>query len=671
MPQRIITLDCETYYDEEYSLSKMTPANYILDSRFEMILLAVKEGNNAAYMVDGPDVPEFFRSVNPAEVTSITFNSLFDNCIFSWRYGWVPAMMLDVMGMARALRGHLLPSASLRAVSEHLKTGTKGHEIENVKGMHRADILASGRWRNYCDYAMQDVELTQANFWKLLPDFPSSERRVMDRVLRAAVEPAFRIDIDMLRAHLEDLKADKIRMLRLAAGAKEEDLDAGGFEGMHDEALVDAATEKFAKQLRSNPKFEALLRARGVEIEYKASPTGNTIPAFAKTDEFMSTLQEHDDPIVQALAAARLGVRSTIEQTRGQRILDMAMLDWAQCPALPAGNLMPIPLAYGRAHTHRLAGDWKINMQNLPSGRGGRVTKLRKALIAELGYKVLVADLSQIEARLTAWFCGQDDMLQQFVDDRDPYAQLGSKIFSQPIPDGADWKAALKAWKLAFPLFRFIGKSGVLGLGFRCGATKFYNMVVSDARKFGMNMPELMALWTPDVAQKSVDTYRTVNAGIRNMWYRLDQIIATSWMGLAPPVKLGPGGVIEIGHGYVKGPGGLTMNYANPRFEDGEYWYTYGRRVHKIHGGTLLENIIQFLDRIIIMNAMLRLWDRGYRFRLNAHDEHVFIVPDGDVDNARKIILEEMRRRPGWGRDLPVDAECGKGAQSYGEAKNG
>ena len=69
------------------------------------------------------------------------------------------------------------------------------------------------------------------------------------------------------------------------------------------------------------------------------------------------------------------------------------------------------------------------------------------------------------------------------------------------------------------------------------------------------------------------------------------------------------------------------------------------------------------------MNATLRLWDRGYQFRLNAHDELVFIVPDADVDNARRIILEEMRRRPAWGLNLPVDAECGKGAQSYGDAK--
>ena len=665
MPQRIITLDAETYYDDKYSLSKMVTASYILDPRFEMILLAVKEGDAPPYMVDGPDVPEFFKSVNPAETTCITFNSLFDNCIFSWRYGWVPSMMLDVMGMARALKGHLLSSVSLRAVSEYLGTGAKGHEIENVKGMHRHDILASGRWRNYCEYALQDVELTQANFWKLIPDFPSSERRVMDKVLRAAVQPAFHIDVDMLREHLEDLKRDKIRMVRLAAGAREEDMDAP-VPGMETDGQIDNAVEAFSKHLRSGTKFETLLKARGVEIEYKRSATGNDIPAFAKTDEFMTTLQEHDDPIVQALAAARLGVRSTIEQTRGQRLLDIASLDWS---CYGAGNFMPIPLAYGKAHTHRLAGDWKINMQNLPSGRGGVVTKLRKSLIAPPGHKVLVADLSQIEARLTAWFCRQEDLLQQFAEDREPYAQLGSSIFSQPIPNEPDWKAALKAWKVTYPLYRFIGKTGVLGLGFRCGSTKFYNMVVSDARKFGMDMKALMAIWTPDLAQKSVDTYRTVNSRIRNMWHSLDQIIATAWMGVGDPVKIGPGGVIEIGHGYVKGPGGLIMNYANPRLEDGGYWYTYGRRVHKIHGGTLLENIIQFLDRIIIMNATLRLWDRGYQFRLNAHDELVFIVPDADVDNARRIILEEMRRRPAWGLNLPVDAECGKGAQSYGDAK--
>jgi DNA polymerase I-like protein with 3'-5' exonuclease and polymerase domains len=68
------------------------------------------------------------------------------------------------------------------------------------------------------------------------------------------------------------------------------------------------------------------------------------------------------------------------------------------------------------------------------------------------------------------------------------------------------------------------------------------------------------------------------------------------------------------------------------------------------------------------MNAALRLWDRGYRFRLQSHDELAFIVKDEDVDSAKAVVLEELRRPPSWARDLPLDAEAGVG-QSYGDAK--
>jgi DNA polymerase family A len=633
-PHRLLFLDCETYYDDQYSLSKMGTPNYILDPRFEMIMLAVAESNNAPYLVDGPDVPAFFASVDPAHTTVVTFNSLFDMSIFSWRYGFVPSMMLDVMGMARALRGHLLSSASLATVARFMGSGEKGHALANVKGMHRLDILGHGLWHSFKEYAMQDVALTRDIFFKLLPEFPAAERRVMDQVLRCAVQPEFLLDVDMLQAHIAEVQQEKADAL--------------------DACNVDR------KDLMSAAKFAGLLTALGVDVELKRTATGNDIPALAKTDEFMASLLSHPDNRVQALAAARLGEKSTIEESRGLRLLSIAGLDWT---CYRPGKFIPVPLAYGKAHTHRLAGDWLMNMQNLPSGRGGKPTKLRKALVAPPGHQVLVADLSQIEARITAWICGQKDLLEQFALDQDPYSQLGAKIFGLIITD-------LKQWKIDNPLARFIGKSGVLGLGFRCGASKFYAMVVRAARGLGMDMDELLKVWTEGLAQKSVDTYREVNKRIRNAWYLLDQMLGTAWIGQGDPLKFGPKGVVEIGHGYVLLPNGMKLNYANPRLDpdDDEYRYDYGKRSYKIHGGPLLENIVQALARIVVMHAMLRLRDRGLIMRLQSHDELAFIVPDNFVDEAKRIVLEEMRRRPSWAPDLPLDAAASFG-KSYGDAK--
>ena len=41
---KLLTIDFETYYDKEYSLSKMTTEEYIRDSRFEAIGVSVQEG---------------------------------------------------------------------------------------------------------------------------------------------------------------------------------------------------------------------------------------------------------------------------------------------------------------------------------------------------------------------------------------------------------------------------------------------------------------------------------------------------------------------------------------------------------------------------------------------------------------------------------------------------
>lgn len=653
MTHRVLFLDLECYYDSEYSLSKMAPPNYILDPRFEMIGCSFKEGGAPATYIDAPDIPEYLAGFDPACTTTVAFNALFDSCVFAWRYGFIPARMVCTMRMAVALRGHLLSSASLASVGRCLGVGTKGTTIESARGKHRADIISNPYFcREYQDYCNNDNEMNSAIFWKLLPEFPSSERRIMDRVLRCAVEPAFVCDTNMLRDHLKDLADDKVAYLMLA-GAPSADQDA-----------LDA----FAKELRSNTKFEAVLKERGIDIEYKQSVTNPEvkIPAFAKTDEFMADLQEHEDPTVQALAVARLGLRSTIEETRGARILSMAELPWENYHrgngTFWSQHSLPIPLKYSGAHTHRLSGDWKLNMQNLPAGRGTKKSKLRTALKAPDGYKVVVADKSQIECRINAQLCGQHSLLDIFRTGGDPYSVLASSIFG------------FKVDKNIHKIERFIGKSGELGLGFRCGGPKFYNMVVRAARTLGMDVKELLKVWTPDLAQKSVDTYRETHPAIRDTWPYLDSLLRGPWMGQELPIRFGP---VVIGHangcGYVEGPGGLRMNYANPREEEVEEWgrqiyYDYGKRRHLIHGGVLLENIVQFLARLNTMHDALRISDRGYRFVLQEHDALAWIVPDDEVDECRRIVLEEMRRPPSWMKDIPLNVDVGVG-QSFGDAK--
>ena len=662
----LLGFDFETYYDSDYSLSKMDPPCYILNPRFEPIGCSFKEDGAPAFFVDGPDIPEYLAKHDPAKTTTYAFNALFDNCILAWHYGFVPTRMYCTMRLAVATRGHLLKAgASLRSVGRALGIGEKGTIIESARGLHRADLMRDrALWKAYQAYANNDNEMSYAILMKLVPELPTAERRVMDQVLRCAVQPKFMVDINTLRDHLRDLRLDRWRVLMEAGGP-----DVTGFLNnvALDQEEVDlhcnTTMQPFVKSLRSNKQFEELLKSFGVEPEYKTSITNPDIkiPAFAKTDDFMAALQEHDDPKIQALACARLELRSTIEQTRGERMLRIAELDWGRYrdgnPRLYSGGTLPIPLKYSGAHTHRLSGDWRLNMQNLPSGRGLQQSKLRKSLIAPPGHKVVVADKSQIECRINAYICGQHDLLDLFRQKGDPYSVLASHIFERPVDKTTDGGVP-----------RFIGKGGELGLGFGCGDTKFYNMVVRQARVLGMDMKAILAVWTPALAIKSVRIYRSTHRPICSAWSQLQTILETAWLGVTEPVKWGP---VVIGHGYVEGPNRLKMQYGSPRhdIETGELLYDYGARTYRMYGPKMLENIVQFLARINTMNDALRISDRtGYNFALQSHDELAWIVPTEKAEEHLAVALEEMRRPPSWALGIPLDAE-GKFGDSYGDAK--
>jgi DNA polymerase len=341
---------------------------------------------------------------------------------------------------------------------------------------------------------------------------------------------------------------------------------------------------------------------------------------------------------------------------------------------------MPIPLRYGGAHTHRLSGDWKMNMQNMPTVRGSKGrSKLRLSLNAPPGHTVLTCDLGQIEARLSAWICGANSLIEQFAKydagDKsfDPYNRLASEIFGRRVDR-----------KLSGPdeIMGFIGKTGILGLGYGCGKDNFHAMVIRNARAQRMDISQI---YSRDIGDKAVDVYRGTFHQLPTGWRTLNHHIANYWLspGGNTTVQFGP---VTIGHGYVLLPNGMKLEYAEPKLvwkadEQGvggrwEYSYRYGECWHRLYGAKLLENITQALARIVVMDAALRIHAAGryrpcpwaYRFVLQAHDELVFIVPDEELNEAKRIIHQEMVRRPSWGPDIPLVAEIGAGS-SYGAAK--
>src|SRR5215831_893134 len=267
---KLYILDGESYYDREYNLRRLDPASYILDPRFELIGIAVKEPGTAAYWVEGPNAAAFFASLDPNDTMTASHYALFDNCIWSYRYGFVPRLMVDTLGVSRAVLS--LKNNSLASVAEHLGLGAKGKEIHQAIGMRLAELKANPDfYQTYVNYALNDATLCEGIFDKLVRTgkFPREEIFIQDLVLRCAVTPTLHADVPMLQRHLEELRKRKQLLLN--------------------ECGYDRAA------LMSTNQFKVALEALGVTIKTKTSPKGRTIPAFAKTDDFMAELAGYQD----------------------------------------------------------------------------------------------------------------------------------------------------------------------------------------------------------------------------------------------------------------------------------------------------------------------------------------------------------------------------------------
>ena len=604
----LITLDFETYYDQQYSLSKLTTEQYVRDDKFEVIGVGVKVNDGETEWASGTDeqIKSYLGTFNWGKAMLLCHNTMFDGAILSWCFDIRPRMYADTLCIARALHG-TEAGGSLRALSERYGIGVKGTEVLDAKGKRSEDFLPE-ELEKYGAYCINDVELTYKLFKLMGKGFPKDEMRLIDLSLRMFTEPMLDIDIFLLERHLEDVRDRK------------------------DKLLEDAQVKRV--DLMSNAKFAELLRGCGVEPPMKISPTTDKETfAFAKTDEKFKALQEHDDERVQALVAARLGNKSTLEETRTQRFIDIGKRD-----------LLPVPVKYYAAHTGRWGGADKINLQNLPS-RGPNAKKLKNSIIAPDGYSLIDCDSSQIEARVLAWLAGQDDLVAQFAAGEDVYKYMASSIYNVLVSEVTKEQ-------------RFVGKTTILGAGYGMGAVKF------QAQLKGMGVEiELTE------AQRIIDVYREANADINGLWKKAQYTITQLANGKV--ANFGRRGVIKVDavNSALILPSGLRMYYEDLKGETNEekrveYSYKTRRGRKYIYGGKAVENVCQAVARCIIGHQMILL-ARRYPVVLTVHDSLVCCIPDEEVEEARVYVEECMSQTPDWAEGLPITCESGVG-KSYG-----
>ena len=602
----VLTLDFESFYDQQFSLSKMTTEAYIRDSRFETIGISVKRNDEPTQWFSGTkaQTKRWLDKWDWDNSVAVAHNAMFDMAILNWHFDIRPKRIVDTLSMLRALDG---PDAgnSLAKAAERHGLGVKGTEVLNALGKGRLDFSAEQLSR-YAEYCCNDADLTYALFKVLAPSFPAVEFKLVDLTIRMFTEPVLELDAASLKTHLADVQKAK-------------------------EALM-AKLNYDKADLMSNPKLAELLKFHGVVPPTKISlKTGKEAFAFAKSDEAFKALLEHENPQVQAIVAARLGVKSTLEETRTERFIKIA-----------ERGTLPVPLRYYAAHTGRWGGDDKVNLQNLP-----RKSPLKKAIRAPEGYTFIDCDSSQIEARTLAWLAGQNDLVDAFDAGEDVYKIMASSIYGVPEEEVTEAQ-------------RFVGKTTILGAGYGMGPDKFK----AQLKNFGVDL-------SIEECKRIIFIYRATYPAIPLLWQQTGRALDAMASNQTAPIGL-DGVLIVEGKNGIRLPNGLRLKYDNLRWlhNNGKPEMVYdqkkGRSIipTRIYGGKCVENICQALARIVIGEQMLMV-ARRLRVVMTVHDAVGALAPTEKDTEARAFVEACMRIRPKWATKLPLNCESKIGA-SYG-----
>lgn len=620
---RLAVVDFETYYDKEYSLSKMATEEYVNDPRFEIILVGVHFHGEQPQWKSGTlkQISAWFDELDIWNCCVIAHNAMFDGLIFAVHFGRLPRRLICTRMMANVFLKPHLRSVSLENCLKSIDLGIqKGTAVKEMLGRTRGS-LSRRELEHYAGYCMDDCDGTMRLFLRLAPLFPKDELTIIDMTLRMYLEPRFILDAEVLTLHLAEVRAKKAAQLA---------------------ALPPSITKD---RLSSNPKFAKVLEELGVEVPMKMSPTtGVPIFAFAKNDTGWKELEEEyaDDPLVSAVLTARMGAKSTLEESRTERLIDIAL----NYP------LFRVPLMYYAAHTGRYGGTEGINAQNFP-----RVDKsrMRFGIKAPKGYVVLAADLAQIEARITAWLAGELALLEGFRTGVDLYSLFASRVFKTEV---------VKDRSPNDKKMRFVGKTCILGLGFGMGPPKLMATLRKDGLKF--LLPQVTAM---------VELYRSEYWRIPQLWEQCDNALRFMASGQGQ-VKIGP---VTIGHKVVILPNSMPLQYPKLRFVEHEdevtgkkrlrWTYNYGTEIRTMWGGKLVENIVQALARLIVMKHMLEIYRKlGLRPALQQHDELDYVVLASEAEYLAGEINKIMSVPPEWAPDLPVAVEINYGP-SLGDCK--
>lgn len=685
-PTTVLVIDFESYYGDDLILDTtkkggVSIAEYIGHENFEITgcgfgYMDPEEEKGVPWFVPKPllgsqiSLLKLQHGKDLEGVTVVAKNCKFDILILAVKFGIYPKFTIDCDDLTRTYDSRM--KKSMKVAAPLFGIGVKG-ETAQFKNLHYDQIVEQGLLNKLEEYTLNDIDIEQQWIEKLLPivDCPDVELPLATHTLKLYTKPVLDFDFELcdylisnMKLEIEKALCDVAPWVMEEVGFTEDEIDSAFEMGV----WVEIVSDIISKDLRFVPLLQKAL-PKGQEIPWKEGKASalkkdgtpnnmallmgvGRIPAIAKNDDGCKWLIAHSDPTVSALMTARQALNSWPSHIK--RLTSM------KNQARASFGKFRVPLRYHGAHTGRWSGEEKLNVTNLGgTGRGKAISKLiskvRHTLRAPIGHTLVLVDAAQIEARNLAWYAGQEDLIELFRTDGDPYSDLASTIFQCKVWKWQDGDTEeFPGQKGKVKIYRGFGKDAILGCGYGMGWLKFYNNCLqNDVLRPLFDSGE----YDEDFIKGLIKTYRTKYSCIPEFWRNVEK----AWRK-ATKFRM----EVECGKllfdrpkmgttTYITLPSGRRLRYRHAtvnrkdelRHQHGTLW-----------GGSITENIVQATCRDLLARWILGVEEvTGVRVVHHVYDEIITAPLKSSAELVMEQMINIMSHGPAWADGMPLGAE--------------
>lgn len=661
-PTETLVIDFETYFDVDYTLSKMSTVEYVADPRFAFTGLGFEILNhpkaNGPVFIPGPDVPWAIRRLKKLlgkafhNCTVVAKNCKFDILILLEKFRIHPPFIIDIEDLSRFYDSRM--SHKLKDLAPMFNLETKG-DTKQFKGQHWEDMDQQAMK----EYNLGDIRNETGLLQILLPIIsnPEIEIPLARHTLGMYLTPHFSLDYKLAKYLILEMGIELQQAIRKTGHTAEELSGILSFT----ELLINALPEGENIPVKLGKPSKNMIKLLGQP---------GVVPCLAKTDEGFKQLLTHKDKKVRILMQAKAASKSWPGHIK--RI--EKMIRSAKC----SNSLLRIFLKYYGGHTGRWSGGGGWNPQNFAGeGRGQiiplLIQKMRNLLIALEGETLAITDSRQIEARILAWIAGQTDLIQDFAEGKSPYCTLATKIFGEEVYKPSKEEKKTPEGQAMAIKYGF-GKDGILGCGFGMGANKFYSNCIANN-----NLRPLFdsGKYDWDFINELIKTYRRTYARIPEFWTNIEKAfryvikypkevitiyVPDDNLSLHGHKKEIPAIIRNSLFTFWKSGNTVHLQLPSGRVLNYRHAYLDKKKTIKYHwgtlwGGAITENVVQAIARDLLGYWILECERRIGPVVLTSHDEIVCMVDKSEATDKLSEMIEIFSTGPDWAKGLPLAAE--------------